>query len=121
MPDLVVLNCWPSHDYPVPEQVDLVVEVWSPEDTPEDRRHRQFSYATAGIRYFWAVEQDGPVVTPYELRDGSYREQTTLCPGTVGTITAAPVPVTFDPGQFLNWREPRVGLSRPEPESRPAG
>lgn len=103
MPDLVVLNCWSSHDYPVPEQVDLVGEVWSPEDTPEDRRHRQLIYARAGIRYFWGIEQDGPVVTAYERREGEYHERITLRPGAVGTITAAPVSVSFDPADLFPW------------------
>jgi Uma2 family endonuclease len=103
IPDVVVTNCWPSHDYPVPEQVDLVMEVWSPEDSAEDREYRHRTYASVGIPYFWAVEQDGPVITAYELRDGDYRVQTTLRPGTAGTVTAAPVPVTFDPAQLLDW------------------
>lgn len=103
IPDVVVTNCWPSHDYPVPAQVDLVMEVWSPEDGAEDREYRHRTYASVGIPYFWAVEQDGPVITAYQLRDGEYRVQTTLRPGTAETITAAPVPVTFDPARLLDW------------------
>jgi Uma2 family endonuclease len=87
----------------VPEQVELVIEVWSPEDTAEDRDYRQRTYASVGISYYWMVEQESPVISARVLRDGEYGEQTTLRPGTTGTITVAPVPVTFDPADF--WCE----------------
>lgn len=102
-PDVVVVNTWPCGDYPVPEQVDLVVEVWSPEDTAEDREYRQRTYASVGIPYFWTVDQDSLVITGYELRDEEYREQATLRPGTTGTIMAAPTSMTFDPAELWRW------------------
>ena len=79
IPDVVVTNCWPSHDYPVPEQVDLVIEVWSPEDTAEDRDYRRRTYASVG----------------------EYREQITVSTGTEATITAAPAAVIVDPAQLV--------------------
>ncbi|HEY4456136.1 MAG TPA: Uma2 family endonuclease [Pseudonocardiaceae bacterium] len=103
MPDVVVVNTWSPDDYPVPEQVDLVIEVWSPEDTMADRDYRRRTYASVGIPYFWAVEPDGPVINAYELADGEYVAQTTLSAGTTGTITAAPAPVTLDPARLGCW------------------
>ncbi len=43
--------------FPV-EDVDLVVEVVSPESTKRDRLIKPEEYATAGIPEFWLVEQD---------------------------------------------------------------
>lgn len=103
IPDIVVTNCRLPRDYPTPEMTDLVIEIWSPEDTAEDRDHRQRIYASVGIRYFWAIEQDGPLITAYELRDGEYQEQITLNPGATGTIMAAPAPVILDPAQLIPW------------------
>jgi Uma2 family endonuclease len=97
IPDVVVTNRWPARGYPVPAEVDLVVEVWSPEDGTEDRDYRRRTYASVAIPYFWTVEVNGPVVEAFELRAGRYRLAATLRGGTTGTITAAPVPVTFDP------------------------
>ena len=81
-----------------------MIEVWSPEDTAEDRDYRRRIYASVGIAYFWAVEQEGPAITAYELRDGEYREQIMVSAGTTGTITAAPASVIADPAQLV----PRV-------------
>lgn len=81
--------------------VELVAEIWSPGNRNRERSEKFDSYAQAGIRYFWVVEIGGPVVHAYELRAGRYQIATTLREGTVGTITAAPVPVTFDPADLL--------------------
>lgn len=83
--------------------VDLVIEIWSPEDTAAGRAYRRRTYASVDILYFWEIEQDGPVITAYALRDGEYREQITLNPGAAGTITAAPAPVAVDPALLNPW------------------
>jgi Uma2 family endonuclease len=52
-----------------PEEVQLVVEVVSPESAHRDRTVKLHKYAEAGIPHYWCVEEeDGrPVVHVYEL------------------------------------------------------
>jgi Uma2 family endonuclease len=52
-----------------PDEVNLVIEVVSPESEERDRDHKPPRYAAAGIAHFWRVEEnDGrPVVYVYEL------------------------------------------------------
>lgn len=101
IPDIAILNTPVVGVLFTPAQVELVVEVWSPGNSRVRRLEKFDAYAYAGIRYFWTVELDGPVVNAFELRGGQYRRVGTLQGGTTGTITAAPVPVTFDPAELL--------------------
>lgn len=101
IPDLAILNVRPGPLAATPSEIELVAEIWSPGNTSQDRAEKSDAYAQAGIRYFWALEMEGPVVHAYELRAGRYRLVTTLRGGTTGTIAAAPVPMTFDPADLL--------------------
>ncbi|HEY2701515.1 MAG TPA: Uma2 family endonuclease [Pseudonocardiaceae bacterium] len=101
IPDVTILNTRPDDTIFVPQQVELVAEIWSPGNTHHERSAKFDAYAQAGIRYFWTVELKGPVVHAYELRAGRYHLATTLRAGTTGTITAAPVPVKFDPAELV--------------------
>jgi Uma2 family endonuclease len=101
VPDLAILNVRPGPLTVTPQQVELVAEIWSPSNRNRDRSEKLDAYAQAGIRYFWVLETAGPVVHAYELRAGRYHLATTLRDGTAATITAAPVPVTFDPADLL--------------------
>jgi Uma2 family endonuclease len=53
------------------KDVELAVEVVSPDSEARDREAKPFKYAAAGIRHFWRVEMTGegdyPVVYVYEL------------------------------------------------------
>jgi Uma2 family endonuclease len=101
IPDVTILNTRPDDTAFVPQQVELVAEIWSPGNSHRERADKFDAYAQAGIRYFWTIELNGPVVHAYELRAGRYHLATTLRAGTSGTITAAPVPVTFDPAELV--------------------
>ena len=101
IPDVAIINRSSSAVAFTPEELELVAEVWSPGNSNAERARKFDAYAQAGIRYFWTVEQDGPVVDAFELRGGRYQHAATLRAGTVGTITAAPVPVKFDPAELL--------------------
>lgn len=103
IPDAAILNTRAVGVGFIPAEIELVVEVWSPGNSHDERWEKFEAYAQAGIRYFWSVELDGPVVDAFELRRGRYHRVATLRAGTVGTITAAPVPVTFDPAKL--WPE----------------
>jgi Uma2 family endonuclease len=101
IPDVAIINRSSSAVAFTPDEFELVAEVWSPGNSNAERVRKFDAYAQAGIRYFWTVEQDGPVVDAFELRAGRYKHAATLRAGTVGTITAAPVPVKFDPAELL--------------------
>jgi Uma2 family endonuclease len=72
-PDLLVIDAAVADDdgrtFYHPGEVDLVVEVVSPESEERDRVLKPPRYAGAGIAHFWRVEEnDGkPVVYVYEL------------------------------------------------------
>ncbi|HEY4456137.1 MAG TPA: Uma2 family endonuclease [Pseudonocardiaceae bacterium] len=104
IPDIAILNIWPERVAFLPAQVELVVEVWSPGNDRDERSQKFDAYAYARIPYFWTVDLDGPVVNAHELRGGQYQLAATLKAGEVGTITAAPIPVTFDPAALLHRR-----------------
>jgi Uma2 family endonuclease len=103
IPDVAILNTKTVGVAFIPAEIELVVEVWSPGNSYDERWEKFDAYALAGIRYLWTVELTGPVVEAYELRGGRYRRAGILRAGTVGTITAAPVPMTFDPAEL--WPE----------------
>ncbi|MBL1117358.1 Uma2 family endonuclease [Streptomyces sp. 110] len=70
-PDLLVTTKAfdPDRTWYAPDDVQLVVEVVSPESAHRDRTVKLRKYAEAGIRHYWCVdEQDrAPVVHAYEL------------------------------------------------------
>ncbi|SEM16162.1 Uma2 family endonuclease [Streptacidiphilus jiangxiensis] len=78
-PDLMVVPAEAVDDEQTtlqPEDVQLTVEVVSPESDVRDREVKPRKYAAAGIRYFWGVENEGgePVVHTFELDEaiGAY-------------------------------------------------
>jgi Uma2 family endonuclease len=66
----------PDRTWFAPEDVQLVIEVVSPESAHRDRTVKLRKYAEAGIRHYWCIEdEDGtPAVHVYELDEptGSY-------------------------------------------------
>ncbi|GAA4902465.1 Uma2 family endonuclease [Streptomyces coeruleoprunus] len=70
-PDLPVTTAAFDGDrtWSAPEEVQLVVEVVSPESAHRDRTVKLRKYAEAGIPHYWCIEdEDGaPVVHVYEL------------------------------------------------------
>lgn len=101
IPDIAILNIWPGAVAFLPAQVELVVEVSSSGNDRDERSPKFDAYASGHIPYFWTVDLDGPVVNAFELRDGRYQLATMLRAGEIGTITAAPAPVTLDPAALL--------------------
>lgn len=70
-PDLVVSTAAydPDRTWFAPEDVQLVVEVVSPESAHRDRTVKLRKYAEAGIPHYWRVEDEdsAPVVHVYQL------------------------------------------------------
>jgi Uma2 family endonuclease len=104
VPDLVVLNVPVKDPSFLPEQLELVVEIWSPGNAHSERETKGAAYAGAGVLFFWAVDFDksgAPTITAHRLVRGEYVVADVAKPGTTTTITAAPVPVTVDPADLL--------------------
>ncbi|KIF76506.1 restriction endonuclease [Streptomyces sp. 150FB] len=74
-PDLLVTTAAYSADrtWFAPEDVQLVVEVVSPESAHRDRTVKLRKYAEAGIPHYWRVEDEDerPVVHVYELDEST--------------------------------------------------
>ncbi|GAA3052090.1 Uma2 family endonuclease [Streptomyces olivoverticillatus] len=70
-PDLLVTASPydPDRTWFAPEEVQLVVEVVSPESAHRDRTVKLRKYAEAGIPHYWCIEDEAgaPVVHVYEL------------------------------------------------------
>ena len=70
-PDLLVTTLPYERDrtWYAPEDVQLVVEVVSPESAHRDRTVKLRKYAEAGIPHYWCIEEEdgAPVVHVYEL------------------------------------------------------
>jgi Uma2 family endonuclease len=72
-PDVVVVDSDaaddPERTFYLPAEIQLVVEVVSPESEDRDRLTKPQRYAQAGLPHFWRVEENGgrPVVYVCEL------------------------------------------------------
>ncbi|MFI9236385.1 Uma2 family endonuclease [Streptomyces sp. NPDC053079] len=77
-PDLVVTTApyAPDRTWFAPEEIQLVVEVVSPESAHRDRTVKLRKYAQAGIPHYWCIEEEdgAPLVHVYELDEptGAY-------------------------------------------------
>ncbi|MCP2261035.1 putative restriction endonuclease [Streptoalloteichus tenebrarius] len=104
IPDVAVIDTKPIGGVLKPENLLLAVEIWSPGDSRREREDKRTGYAEAGIPFFWTVHQErfpsAPTVVAHRLDGERYVEDVTAVPGTSVTITAAPVPVTFDPANL---------------------
>jgi len=81
----------------------LVIEVLST-DRGADLIRKYRKYADAGLPRYWIVDIDetGPEVVTYELRDGVFVETGRHRGGTEATIDVGPMDVTFIPNELLN-------------------
>ena len=61
--------------------VDLVVEVVSPDDPERDYRDKRNEYAHAGIAEYWIVDPQQKLVTVLVLHDEAYHLHAELKPG----------------------------------------
>lgn len=79
------------------KDVELVIEVVSPESEQRDKKMKPAKYAAAGIRSMWIVEQEagGVAASVYELDDvtGDYT-RTQVARGTL--TTTLPYPIEID-------------------------
>ncbi|MFB7907749.1 Uma2 family endonuclease [Kitasatospora sp. NPDC056076] len=80
-----------------PDEVDLVVEVVSPESAHRDRTVKVRKYAEAGIPHYWIVEDEGglPVVHAFELEPAT----STYSPAGIfrgKLVRSVPFPIEID-------------------------
>lgn len=102
VPDIVVLNTKPIGRVFKPDQVVLVAEVWTAEDSSDERARKFDLYAQAEIRYLWTADLDEPAVYAHEfLGNNWYRLRDTLRDREIDRIEAAPVPVSIQPAQLV--------------------
>lgn len=104
IPDIAVLNTRPIEATFRADQVELVIEIWSPGNPHSERLTKRAAYAGAGVAFFWTVEFDHqgmPTIQPYRLSHGDYVAEKAVTGGKSVTITAAPVPITLDPADLL--------------------
>ncbi|GGP44128.1 Uma2 family endonuclease [Saccharothrix coeruleofusca] len=100
IPDVAVLSTRPVGKAAHAADLELTVEVVSPGNSRQEQAAKMAGYAAAGVPFYWVVRQDrlgASSITAYRLKDDEYVEELTAGPGSPVTITAAPVPVTFDP------------------------
>lgn len=106
MPDIAVLNVPLRYPTFLAEQLEMVVESWSPGNAHSERHTRKAAYAGAGVLYFGAVDfgTDGaPTITAHRLVRGDYEVVVAVAkPGSTTTTDVAPVPVTLDPAHLLD-------------------
>jgi len=81
----------------------LAIEVLSA-DRGADLIRKFRKYADAGLPRYWIVDIDetGPEVVTYELRDGVFVETGRHRGGTEATIDVGPMDVTFIPNELLS-------------------
>jgi Uma2 family endonuclease len=99
IPDVVVLNRKPVGASFKPEDLVVVVEVWSPGNTPAERETKMIGYAAAGVTYVWTLTPDshrGPVLTTYTLEGGTYAETDQAHGNNPTPILAFPVPIALN-------------------------
>jgi Uma2 family endonuclease len=57
---------------------DLAVEIISPGSVRMDRVRKFRDYLRYGVRWYWIMEQEGPVLEEYEAVEGVYVRRTTV-------------------------------------------
>ncbi|QKW07037.1 Uma2 family endonuclease [Streptomyces sp. NA04227] len=94
----------PERTWFAPEDVQLVIEVVSPESAHRDRTVKLRKYAEAGIPHYWCVEEEdgAPVIHIYELDKPT---QTYVAAGIHRGTLRRPVP--FDIALDLDGLTPR--------------
>jgi Uma2 family endonuclease len=105
IPDVSVLTVKPEGVTFPPDELALVVEVWSPGNAHAERETKMAAYADAGVPFVWTVDQGhdlaGLGLTAFRLTNGLYVAENKV--GTDGPtiVTAAPVPVTVNLADLL--------------------
>ncbi|GAA1904754.1 hypothetical protein GCM10009716_13360 [Streptomyces sodiiphilus] len=90
-PDLLVTTAPydPDRTWYAPEEVQLVVEVVSPEPAHRDRTVKLHKYAEAGIPHYWRVEGENGTPSPTST-NSTNPLASTRPPASSGTLSSAP-------------------------------
>ena len=99
-PDLLVARRSDFTDRDLPAAPLLAVEILSPSTRRIDLTLKRARYEAAGCPAYWAVDPDGPSLTAWELRSGSYVEVAHVI-GDEEYDATAPYEVTVSPARLL--------------------
>lgn len=106
IPDVVAFTGKPKATILHPQELVLVVEVWSPGNKRSERETKMAAYADASIPLVWTVDQRhglaGLTLTAFRLADGEYVVENKVQADGPTTITAAPVPLTLNLAELLD-------------------
>ncbi|TCO44202.1 Uma2 family endonuclease [Actinocrispum wychmicini] len=105
IPDLVVSTREPAGVSFGPEELALIVEIWSPGNPREEREDKMAGYTVAGVPFVWTIDRGhdlaGMTLTAHRFVDGSYVAENRIQTDGSATITAAPVPIDLDLSALL--------------------
>jgi Uma2 family endonuclease len=77
---------------------DWIIEVLSPTTEARDRVHKRDLYERHGVREYWLVDPDGPVLTIYRLDPARRRFE----PPRIGAAEGTTAPAVL-PGLAIDW------------------
>lgn len=98
IPDLTVFDD-PTDIKRLTDVPYLAVQVLST-DRAADTIRKFAKYADAGLKRYWIVDPDGPVIIVYQLEGTVYVEQGRHRPGTTVELEIGPTSLTLDPADL---------------------
>lgn len=78
----------------------LAVEILST-DRSADTIRKFHKYGRAGLKRYWIIDPDGPIVIVYRLEDDAYRQVSRLEPGERAELDVGPATLILDPAELL--------------------
>lgn len=100
-PDVLVARRSDLTERDLPAAPVLTIEVLSPSTRRVDLTLKRSRYEAAGSPSFWVVDPDGPSITVWELRDGTYVE-TAHAGADERLAVHLPFPVEITPARLLD-------------------
>lgn len=100
-PDVLVARRSDLTERDLPTAPVLTIEVLSPSTRRVDLTLKRSRYEAAGSPSYWVVDPDGPRITVWELRDGTYVE-TASAGADERLAVRLPFPVEITPARLLD-------------------
>ncbi len=100
VPDVMVVDV-PEDGTRLLDVPYLAVEILS-SDRAADMIRKARKYATTGLRHYWIVDPEGPVVIAHRLEDGAYRHVTEYRANEALTCDLGPATVSITPEDLID-------------------